>query len=181
MKIRAEITWSKNDNWETPEYIMKWIKETFENKEFFDPCPLSEKREVWMKKMRSENWEEWEEMEYEYILQFDWLTIDWKERNFVNPPYNITDKPKFVKKALSEYKKWNTSILLIPATTETQWFHECLVPYAQIFFIKWRVKFKWFNSKWEYVTNKTWQSWSILCVLDPNKKPLMTTLEVDHN
>ena len=156
MKNRTEIKWSKNDNWETPDYLKDWIQESFFNGEgYFDPCPLSEK--VWD----------------EYILKFDWLTIDWKENNFVNPPYNITDKPKFVKKAFEEYQKWNKSVLLIPSTTETKWFHKYLVPHAQIFFLEGRVKFKWYNSEGIYVTNKTGQSWSMLCVLDPTKKPSM--------
>lgn len=92
----------------------------------------------------------------------------------------MTDKPKFVKKAFEEYKKGNISVLLIPATTETKWFHEYLVPYAWIYFIKWRVKFIWYNSKWEFVKNKSWQSWSMICVLDPGAKPFMTTLELEH-
>lgn len=42
MKQRAEITGSKNDNWETPNYILDWIKrEIFWGKDFFDPCPLA--------------------------------------------------------------------------------------------------------------------------------------------
>lgn len=164
MKIRKEITGSKNDNWETPDYILDYIKDKiFKWQDYFDPCPLSEKNEEW-----------------EYIIKEDWLSIDWEKRNFVNPPYNITDKPKFVKKAYEEYLKGNTSVLLIPSTTETKWFHEYLVPYAWIYFLKSRVKFKWFNSKWEYVTNKTWQSWSILCILDPNNKPFMKALWINQ-
>lgn len=115
-----------------------------------------------------------------YIIKFDWLEIDWEKINFVNPPYNITDKPKFVKKAYDEYLKWNTSVLLIPATTETKWFHDYLVWNAWIYFIKGRVKFKGYNSKNEYVTNKTWQSGSMLCVLDPDNLPFMTNLNIEH-
>ena len=163
MKLRKEITWSKNDNWETPEYLKTWIRENIFNFNwFFDPCPLSKK--VWD----------------EYIIEFDWLKIDWGSRNFVNPPYNITDKPKFVKKAYEEYLKWNTSVLLLPSTTEVQWFHKYLIPNAWIYFIKWRIKFKWYNSKWEYVTNKTGQSWSMLCILDPNNKPFMKDLDFEY-
>ena len=44
MKVRKEITGSKNDNWATPGYIMNWVKAVFKNKPFFDPCPLAEKR-----------------------------------------------------------------------------------------------------------------------------------------
>lgn len=163
MKERTELNGSKNDNWETPEYIMSIVRGIFKHEWFFDPCPLSID-------IGGGN----------YQLQFDWLSIDWKKKNFVNPPYNITDKPKFVKKAFDEYKKWNMSILLIPATTEVQWFHDYLVPHAWIYFIKWRVKFRWFNSLWKYVTDKTWQSWSMLCILDPESAPFMKPLEVEH-
>lgn len=164
MKQRSENTGSQNDNWETPQYLMDWMKEKiFKWQEFFDPCPLAID-------IGGGN----------YQIQFDWLSIDWKKLNYVNPPYNITDKPKFVKKAYDEYLKWNMSVLLIPSTTETKWFHDYLVWNAWIYFIKGRVKFKWYNQKWEYVTNKTWQSWSMLCVLDPNALPFMTTLDIEH-
>lgn len=164
MKERTEINWSKNDNWETPDYILDWIKDKiFQGQDFFDPCPLAI-----------------DEGGGNYKIQFDWLEIDWQKNNFVNPPYNITDKPRFVKKAFDEYQKWNKSVLLIPSTTETKWFHEYLAWHAGIYFIKGRVKFKGYNSKWEYVTDKTWQSWSMICVLDPDALPFMTTLEVDH-
>lgn len=163
MKERTLLNWSKNDNWETPEYVMHIIRALFHNEEFFDPCPLSINV-----------------VGGQYIIQFDWLTIDWKKNNFVNPPYNSTDKPKFVKKAFDEYKKWNKSILLIPSTTETSWFHDYLVPYAWIYLIRWRVKFKWFNSEWIYITDKAWQSWSMLCVLDPESQPFIRTLDIIH-
>mgnify|MGYP002132553610 CR=1 FL=1 len=164
MKQRTEKTWSKNDNWETKDYILDWIKrEIFDWQPFFDPCPLSI-----------------EDSEWNFQIQFDGLAIDWKTRNFINPPYNITDKPKFVKKAFDESKKWNTCVLLLPATTETKWFHDYLANNACIYLIKWRVKFKWYNSKWEYVTNKTGQSGSMICVLWPGIKPGITTLEIDH-
>jgi len=160
MKIRKEITWSKNDNWETPDYVLDWIKKyIFEWKDYFDPCPLAEK--IWN----------------EYKLQFDWLNVEWKDRNFVNPPYNITDKPKFIKKCYEEFLKWKISVLLIPATTETKWFHKYIVPYAWIYLIKNRVKFKWYNSKWEYVTDKSWQSWSMLCIFDDRCSPYIKTLD----
>lgn len=164
MKNRSKKNWSTNDHWETPNYLLNWIKkEIFKWKEFFDPCPLAEK-----------NWEE-------YKIKFDWLKIDWKYFNFINPPYSRKLKEEFIKKSFKEYKKWNICVLLLPSTTEVKWFHKYIFPYAQIYFIKWRVKFKWFNSKWEYVKNRTWQSWSMICVLNKNLKPLIKTLEIKHN
>jgi len=41
-----------------------------------------------------------------------------------------------VKKAFDEYQKGKMSVLLIPATTETKWFHEYLVGHAGIYLIK---------------------------------------------
>ncbi len=41
MKERTEINGSKNDNWETPEYIMNIVRKIFNHEEFFDPCPLA--------------------------------------------------------------------------------------------------------------------------------------------
>lgn len=42
MKNRTEIAWSKNDNWETPQYIFDWVKKNvFNYQEFFDPCPIA--------------------------------------------------------------------------------------------------------------------------------------------
>lgn len=164
MKVRAEIIWSKNDNWETPDYIMDWVKEKIFNfQDYFDPCPLAT-----------------DAGGGKYVIQFDGLEVDWAKRNYVNPPYNITDKPRFVKKAFDEYKKWNMSVLLIPSTTETKWFHDYLVGYAWIYFVKGRVKFKGYNSKGYYVTDKTGQSGSMICVLDPDALPFMTTLDIEH-
>jgi len=163
MKNRKEINWSKNDNWETPKYVLDWIeKEIFEWKKYFDPCPLSEK--IWD----------------EYIIEFNWLDIEWEDINFVNPPYNTKWKQDFIKKCYKEYNKWKISVLLIPATTETKFFHEYIAPYAWIYFIKWRVSFKWYNSYWKYVTDRTWQSGSMLCIFNPKWKPYMTTLELNH-
>jgi site-specific DNA-methyltransferase (adenine-specific) len=50
----------KSDNWTTPQDLYNEL-----NKEFnfnFDPCPLNP--------------------------NFDGLNINWKERNFINPPYS---------------------------------------------------------------------------------------------
>ena len=48
----------KSDNWATP----KIMYQEYVNKGFFDPCPLNS--------------------------NFDALKIEWKDKNFVNPPYS---------------------------------------------------------------------------------------------
>lgn len=47
-----------------------------------------------------------------------------------------------------------------------------------LFFIKQRVKFKGYNSKGEYVENKTGQSGSMLVIFGTTEKPNITTLSL---
>ena len=111
-----------SDHWSTP----KWLYDELDN-EFhfdFDPCPLH--------------------------ADFDGLKINWGKCNFVNPPYNRIDKPKFIKKAYDEWLKGNTSVLLIPSATGTKDFHELILPFAEVRFLKGRVAFCGFNTKGEY-------------------------------
>jgi len=113
-----------SDHWETPDDFYKKLDDEFNFD--FDPCPLN--------------------------ADFDGLTIEWGNSNFVNPPYNRIDKPKFIKKAFEEYKKGKTCVLLIPSATGTKQFHELILPYAEIRFVKGRIAFKGFNTKGEYST-----------------------------
>jgi hypothetical protein len=113
-----------SDHWETPEDFYKKLNDEFHFD--FDPCPLN--------------------------ANFDGLTVDWGQSNFVNPPYNRVDKPKFIKKAFEEYKKGKTCVLLIPSATGTKQFHELILPHAEIRFVKGRIAFKGFNTKGEYST-----------------------------
>lgn len=60
---------------------------------------------------------------------------------FCNPPYGreIAD---FVKKSYEESKKPNTSVvMLLPARTDTKWFHEYILGKAEIRFLRGRLKF----------------------------------------
>jgi hypothetical protein len=140
MKSKSLKNGSKNDNWETPKYLYDEL-----NKEFnfdFDPCPLNS--------------------------SFDGLSIDWKNSNYVNPPYSFPLKDKFIEKAYNEWKKGKTIVLLIPSTTDTISFHKYIYGQAEIRFIKGRVKFRGYNTKGEYVINKTGQSGSMIVIFRGN-------------
>jgi len=114
-----------NDHWATPKWLYDKLDEEFHFD--FDPCPLH--------------------------AGFDGLAMEWGICNFVNPPYNRRDKPRFVRKAYEEWLKGKTSVLLIPAATGTKDFHEVILPNAEIRFLKGRVNFAGYNSKGLYVTN----------------------------
>jgi len=92
------------------------------NNEFhfdFDPCPLNH------------NVKEW-----------DGLKVEWGNVNYVNPPYDRKTKEAFIKKAIQEYKKGKTVVMLLPVSTSTKIFHDhIMVNNPEIRFIKGRLKF----------------------------------------
>jgi hypothetical protein len=114
-----------NDHWETPEGLYKKLDNEFHFD--FDPCPLH--------------------------ANFNGLTMEWGRSNFVNPPYNRIDKPKFINKAYIEWCKGKTCVLLIPASTGTWQFHHIILPNAEVRFLEGRVSFKGYNSKGQYTTH----------------------------
>jgi site-specific DNA-methyltransferase (adenine-specific) len=60
---------------------------------------------------------------------------------FCNPPYG-RELPKWVEKAYNESKKpGTTEVMLIPARTDTRYFHDYIYHKAEIRFIKGRLKF----------------------------------------
>ena len=112
---------SKSDVHLTPDRVFELIKERwgYNRQEMFDPCPENHK--------------------------FDGLGINWKNLNFVNPPYTLLKE--FVTKAYVESIKGCKTILLLPAKTDQSWFHDYIIAEKyQILWIKGRLKFK--NNKW---------------------------------
>ena len=61
-------------------------------------------------------------------------------RVFCNPPYG-RELPKWVKKCYEESLKGTLVVMLIPARTDTRWFHDYIYGKAEIRFIKGRLKF----------------------------------------
>lgn len=128
-----------NDHWATPKKLYNEL-----NKEFnfdFDPCPLYHDLNLW-----------------------DGLKIDWKQSNYVNPPYNRVTKPQFIQKAFMEWQKGKTCVLLLPAATGTKQFHDLILPYAEIRFIRGRIAFEGYNTKGEFTSTHKGKSDSILVI-----------------
>lgn len=106
------INKSLTDHWGTPRDFYNELNDEFHFN--FDPCP--------------------------YQSDFDGLKIDWKERNFVNPPYS--DIKNWSRKCREEQIKGNLSVLLIPPRTDTKYFHEYIYRFAELRFVKGRLKFQ---------------------------------------
>ena len=135
---------TNSNHWETPKELYDKL-----NKEFdfnFDPCPINHD-----------------------ITKWDGLKIEWKERNFINPPYSRKLKGKFVKKAIEESNKGKLCVLLIPVSTSSVLFHDYILPNKkEIRFIKGRVKFIGVNTFGERVADKGAMHDSMIVILKQN-------------
>jgi hypothetical protein len=108
----------KSDVHITPDRVWDMIKEEwgYEKEQFFDPCPVNP--------------------------QWNGLDIDWRDLNYVNPPYSRERGDKktlltqFVEKALDEK---GTTIMLLPSKTDQEWFHK--IKEFDIMWIRGRLKF----------------------------------------
>ena len=73
-----------------------------------------------------------------YDIDSDGLMQDWGgETVWCNPPYGDRIKDWMYKAATSEA----TTVLLVPARTDVKWFHEIVLPRAEVRFIKGRLRF----------------------------------------
>jgi len=115
---------SNKMNWATPKSFYDKINEEFNFT--LDACA-----EEWNKKC--DNY---------FSKEEDALTKDWTGNVYMNPPYG-REIPKFVKKAYEESQKnANVVVGLIPARTDTKWFHDWVLDKAEIRFIKGRIRFE---------------------------------------
>lgn len=120
---------SKTDLWATPQWFFDELNTEFHFS--LDPCAdeFNHKCEKYFTKEQnglSQNWA--------------------GETVFCNPPYG-REIPMWVKKCFEEvcFGSCPCAVMLIPARTDTQWFHKYIYGKAEIRFIKGRLKFG--NSK----------------------------------
>ena len=67
----------------------------------------------------------------------DGLKQEWTGVCWCNPPYG-RQIGKWVEKAV---KSLATVVMLLPARTDTKWFHDWVLPYGKIEFLRGRLKF----------------------------------------
>ena len=79
-----------------------------------------------------------------YTQEMDGLTLPWNPKTgavFCNPPYG-REVGKWVKKAYEEAKiRCITIVMLLPARTDTSYFHEYIYGFAEVRFLRGRLKF----------------------------------------
>lgn len=115
---------SKTDLWSTPWNFFDKLNDEFHFT--LDPCSTHENAKCYK----------------HFTIEEDGLLQDWgNEVVFCNPPYGRQIKD-WVKKAYEESQKDNTTVvMLIPARTDTIYFHEYIYHKAEVRFIKGRLKF----------------------------------------
>jgi phage N-6-adenine-methyltransferase len=79
-----------------------------------------------------------------YTSADDGLKQEWSGVCWMNPPYGRVMQ-KWVRKAHREYLRGCTVVALIPARTNTGWWHECVQDIATVRFIRGEVAFKGFD------------------------------------
>lgn len=73
-----------------------------------------------------------------FTPEIDGLKQSWDGKVcFCNPPYG-REIGKWIEKAATSFA---TTVMLLPARTDTRWFHEWVLPQAEIHFLKGRLKF----------------------------------------
>lgn len=75
-----------------------------------------------------------------YTKEDDGLSINWTGVCWMNPPYGRTIG-LWVKKAYESSLSGATVVCLLPARTDTKYFHDYCLPYGEIRFIRGRLKF----------------------------------------
>lgn len=119
---------SSSDEWYTPQDLFNKLNDEFHFN--LDPCATSESAKC----------------EKYFTADQDGLSQNWGGyRVFCNPPYSKIDK--WVEKAYRETREDNTLVvMLIPARTDTKYFHNFIYQRSEIRFIKGRIHFSGANA-----------------------------------
>lgn len=76
-----------------------------------------------------------------YTPEDDGLSQSWSgEVVWMNPPYG-TEVPKWTLKAAKERKRAIAIVALLPARTDTAWWHDNVAPYSELHFLRGRLSF----------------------------------------
>lgn len=110
---------SKTDLWETPQDLFDSLNGVYHFDT--DVCALPDNAKC----------------SHFYTPEQDGLAQEWTGVCWCNPPYG-REIGKWVKKAaLSDA----TVVMLLPARTDTAWFHDWILPSAELKFLRGRLKF----------------------------------------
>ena len=109
-------------DWETPYWLFKQLNEEFH---FTLDAAASDQNH---------------KCDAYFTEETDGLKHEWHKSTWCNPPYGRVIS-KWVEKAVHECENGNTVVMLLPARTDTEWFHKWIYKQHEVRFIKGRVRF----------------------------------------
>jgi len=112
---------SKKSDWETPQELFAQLNESFHFT--LDVCATPNNK-------KCNNF---------FSPEVDGLTKDWTGVCWMNPPYG-REIGKWIKKAYEESLKGAILVCLLPARTDTSWWHDYVMR-GKVYFIRGRLKF----------------------------------------
>ena len=114
---------SKTDQWATPQAFFDRLDARFHFET--DVCALPDNAKC----------------KRYYTPEMDGLKQEWSGVCWMNPPYG-REIGKWVRKAYESARDNSATVVcLLPARVDTQWFHDYILPNANIEFIRGRIKF----------------------------------------
>jgi phage N-6-adenine-methyltransferase len=118
---------SVGQSWETPQAVLQVLYSVFGR---FDLDPCSPRKHGPVK------------ARVHFTAEDDGLSLPWHGRVFVNPPYG-KELSHWIAKARDEFENGSATlvVLLIPARTETAYWHDYIAGQASVCFLKGRLKF----------------------------------------
>jgi phage N-6-adenine-methyltransferase len=114
--------WHKSDEWETPLELFAELHREFSFTLDVAALPHNAKCADY------------------YTPGLDALTQPWQGSCWMNPPYGPGLR-KWLKKAHQSAQYGATIVCLLPARTDTLWWHEYILPHAEIRFLRGRLSF----------------------------------------
>lgn len=114
--------WHKSDEWETPDELFAELDREFDFTVDVAALPHNAKCEDY------------------FTPGQDALLQAWQGVCWMNPPYGA-GLGKWVKKACDSAQSGALVVCLLPARTDTRWWHDYVLPHAEIRYLRGRVKF----------------------------------------
>jgi site-specific DNA-methyltransferase (adenine-specific) len=114
-----------SDEWETPWATVHALEDQFNRGIPFDLDPCA-----WPRSAKASRY---------FTPREDGLGQAWDGMVFMNPPYSVVDR--WVRKAVQESLRGVRTVALLPVRTDRDWWHDDLMPYSEITFLRGRLRF----------------------------------------
>ena len=121
-RLNQALFSSKTAEWETPQAFFDLLNAQYHFET--DVCATHENAKC----------------KHYFTKEEDGLSKDWQGVCWMNPPYG-REIGAWVKKAYFSFRQGATVVCLLPARTDTAWFHDYVKDKAEITFIRGRLKF----------------------------------------